>query len=136
VGGVVSIFCRQMLAGQPVTIFGDGTQQRSFTYVKDVVRANIRAATTPGTQGEVFNCASGIRVTVRELADLVAELLGVRSPDIRYADWTPGDIKVFDIDNSKIRRALGLDFVTDFRQGLAETLAWARAYFQGSQKPV
>ena len=129
VGGVVSIFTRLLLHGQPVTIFGDGTQQRSFTYVKDVVRANLLAASTPGTQGEVYNCASGIKVTIRELVDSVAEILGVAAPEIRYADWTPGDIKIFDIDNHKIRRALGIEFLTDFRQGLAQTVAWARDYF-------
>jgi len=129
VGGVVSIFVRRLLAGQPITIFGDGTQQRSFTYVKDVVKANLLAAATPGTKGEVFNCASGIKVTIQELATMVAEILGVTNPNIHYGDWTPGDIKVFDIDNSKIRRILGLDFITDFRQGLMLTVDWAREYF-------
>jgi UDP-glucose 4-epimerase len=129
VGGVVSIFSRLMLAGKPITIFGDGTQQRSFTYVKDVVKANFLAATTLGTKGEVFNCASGIKVTIQELAEMVASILGVEHPEIRYDDWVPGDIKVFDIDNTKIREHLGLDFVTDFRQGLTTTIDWARDYF-------
>ncbi|MFQ5669063.1 MAG: SDR family NAD(P)-dependent oxidoreductase [Acidobacteriota bacterium] len=132
VGGVVSIFARQMLAGQPITIFGDGTQQRSFTYVKDVVKANLLAATTPGASGKVFNCASAIRVTVKELADLIAGILGVEKQEIRYADWLPGDIKVFDIDNRRIRKELGLDFLTDFPQGLRRTVEWARQYFRRS----
>ncbi|HNT75196.1 MAG TPA: SDR family NAD(P)-dependent oxidoreductase [Anaerolineae bacterium] len=135
VGGVVSIFARRLLAGQPITIFGDGTQQRSFTYVKDVVKANLLAATAPETKGEVFNCASGIKVTIYELAAMVAEILGIANPDIRYGDWTPGDIKVFDIDNAKIRRVLGMDFMTDFHQGLTLTVNWARNYFsEGSDR--
>lgn len=129
VGGVVSIFTRRMLAGQPVTIFGDGTQQRSFTYVQDVVRANLLAAANPATRGHVFNCASGITVTINELAAMIAAALGIDDPVITYGDWTPGDIKVFNIDNTKIQQALGLDFLTDFRQGLALTIGWAREYF-------
>lgn len=136
VGGVVSIFVRLMLAGEPITIFGDGTQQRSFTYVGDVVKANLLAATTPGTKGEVLNCASGIKVTIRQLADMVAQTLGVGEPDILYADWMPGDIKVFDIDNRKIRQKLGLDFITDFERGLALTVEWARGFFEEKQPSV
>ncbi len=130
VGGVVSIFIRAMLEGKPVTIFGDGTQQRSFTYVKDVVKANLLAASTQGTKGEVYNCASGIKVTIRELADMVADILKIRDPQINYGDWTPGDIKVFEIDNTKIRTQLGMDFLTDFHAGLEQTVVWAKDYFQ------
>lgn len=130
VGGVVSIFTRLMLAGKPITIFGDGTQQRSFTYVKDVVKANLLAASTLGTKGEVFNCASGIKITILELAEMIADILGIKQMQINYADWMPGDIKVFDIDNSKIRNKLGIQFVTDFRKGLDLTVDWAKKYFQ------
>jgi UDP-glucose 4-epimerase len=129
VGGVVSIFVRKLLSGEPIMIFGDGTQQRSFTYVKDVVEANLLAASTPGTKGEVFNCASGIKITIQELAEMVARILGVKNPQIQYGDWTPGDIKVFDISNEKIKSKLGLTFLTDFEKGLAETVNWAKEYF-------
>ena len=121
-----------MLSGKPVTIFGDGTQQRSFTYVKDVVLANLLAATTTGTKCQVFNCASGIKVTIKELAYMVAECLSIGEPIIHYKDWTPGDIKVFDIDNSKIREQLGLEFMTNFRAGLDVTIEWAREFFKGN----
>jgi UDP-glucose 4-epimerase len=129
VGGVVSIFVRKLLAGQPIAIHGDGTQERSFTYIKDVVRANLRAAAAPCATGEVYNCASGIKVTINELARFIAEALGISRPDIRYDDWLPGDIRIFNIDNRKIIRDLGLTFVTDFRAGLEPTLLWARNYF-------
>jgi len=129
VGGVVSIFTRKMLKNEPVTIFGDGTQQRSFTYVKDVVKANILAATSEGTKGQIFNCASGIKVTIRELVDHIAEILNINNPKINYEDWTPGDIKVFDINNSKIKRDLGIEFVTDFKAGLIDTVNWGKTFF-------
>ncbi|MCI5065276.1 NAD-dependent epimerase/dehydratase family protein [bacterium] len=129
VGGVVSIFARRFLHGQPITIFGDGTQERSFTYVEDVVQANIAAATTEGTKGQVYNCASGIKVTINELAQLVAQQLDIAEPEIQYGDWLPGDIKVFDIDNSKIKRDLKMNFLTDFEAGLKYTIDWSRDYF-------
>jgi UDP-glucose 4-epimerase len=130
VGGVVSIFLRLMLTGKPITIFGDGTQQRSFTFVKDVVKANLLAASIPGTKGEVFNCASGIKVTIKELSDLISNILKIQYVPIIYEDWMPGDIKVFDIDNTKIQHKLGIEFITDFRKGLELTIDWAKDYFQ------
>lgn len=130
VGGVVSIFTRKLIHGNSVTIFGDGTQQRSFTYVKDVVKANLLAALTPEASGEVFNCASGIKVTIGELAQKVADILEVKDMKINYGDWTPGDIKVFDIDNSKIQNVMGIDFLTNFDEGLRRTVEWAVTYFR------
>lgn len=129
VGGVVSIFVRKLLEGKPMTIFGDGTQQRSFTYVKDVVQANIKAAASDHSTGEVYNCASGIKVTIKELADMVAEVLEIDDPKILYEDWLPGDIKVFNIDNNKIKKDLKIDFLQNFREGLIETVYWAKKHF-------
>jgi UDP-glucose 4-epimerase len=129
VGGVVSIFVRKLLAGMPITIHGDGHQERSFTYIKDVVRANLLAAVTPAATGEVYNCASGIKVTINELARSVADALGKSRPVIEYDAWMPGDIRIFNIDNRKIIRDFGMDFVTDFRAGLKPTIEWARYYF-------
>lgn len=130
VGGVVSIFTRRVLEGKPVYIFGDGTQQRSFTYVKDVVKANLMAAISPISNGVVYNCASGIKVTIQELYDMVCELLHKPGHPLIYKDWMPGDIKVFDIDNSKIRCDLDIDFVTDFMSGLKLTVDWGRKYYE------
>jgi UDP-glucose 4-epimerase len=131
VGGVVSIFARRMLSGQPIYIFGDGSQERSFTYVKDVVRANLLAAAKPEAASKIFNCASGIKVTIKQLAEMVQQQLGIDQQEIIYQDWTPGDIKIFDVDNSLIRKTLGIDFLTDFSQGLMQTKTWSRAYFEG-----
>jgi nucleoside-diphosphate-sugar epimerase len=130
VGGVVSIFARRALKGEPITINGDGTQQRSFTNVKDVVRANIFLAALQGTRGECYNCASGIKVSVRELADKVRALTGRPDLPLRYDDWTPGDIKVFDVDNRKLR-GLGYRFEVPFDRGLEETVGWLKSWFAG-----
>jgi len=122
-GGVVAIFLRRALANKILTINGDGTQQRSFTYVKDVVRANFLAAMAPQSAGEVYNCASGLKVTIKQLADQVRNICGQPTLRIDYAEWTPGDIKVFDIDHSKIAR-LGVDQWTSLDTGLSETYQW------------
>lgn len=130
VGGVVSIFTRKLLQRQPITIFGDGTQERSFTYVKDVANANLLAAIKSNTNGKVYNCASGIKITINELAKDVADILGIKNPEIKYQDWMPGDIKVFNIDNSRIKNDFGIDFLIDFKAGLEKTINWAKGYFK------
>ncbi len=130
VGGVVSIFARHILEGKPIYIYGDGTQQRSFTFVKDVVKANLLAAISEHTNGNVYNCASGIKVTIGELYNYVCDILGKPNHPVEYKDWMPGDIKVFDIDNSKIRKELGIDFVTDFVSGLKQTVNWTKDFYE------
>ena len=127
VGGVVSIFGRRVMNGEPPIIHGDGSQERSFTYVKDVVGINMLVADTEGISGEAYNCASGISVTVEELANKVKHFLG--SDDLRniHDDWTVGDIKHFDISNEKIKK-LGYEFKTHFDDGLAATLEWLKEY--------
>jgi UDP-glucose 4-epimerase len=136
VGGVVSIFTRLMLQNKPVTVFGDGTQQRSFTFVKDVCKANLLAALVPEAKGEVFNCASGIKITIQELVFMIADILAIKQQQINYANWTPGDIKVFDINNKKIKNKLGMEFMIDFKKGLKLTVDWAKNYFQKGQTHV
>lgn len=129
VGGVVSIFGRRVLDGLPPIIFGDGTQQRSFTYVKDVVAINKLVAMSEGTRGETYNCASGINVTVGELAQKVKEYFGRGDLPTEYQEWTVGDIKTFDVSNEKIC-ALGHKFEWSFDEGLAETLKWLERYLK------
>ena len=101
-GGVVAIFKKN--ADVAVTIFGDGTQQRSFTHVSDVVSANCMAAANDIAIGKIYNCASGLNYTINDLAKML------KVKDIIYKDWQIGDIRMFDIDNSKIVRDLGMKF--------------------------
>src|SRR5690242_4802020 len=78
-GMVLPTFVRQALAGQPITVFGDGTQSRSFTYVADVVDALVKLAQEPRAVGEVFNIGNTEEVTIRELAERVKRLTGSNS---------------------------------------------------------
>ena len=129
VGGVVSIFLRKALANEPLVIHGDGGQMRTFTWVGDVVEANIRAATRSVSRGKTYNCESGIRVTV---ADLAAKVLARTNPGlaIQHVEPLPGDIREFDVDNSAIMKDLGMQFERDFDRGLGYTLDWAVSAFK------
>ena len=129
VGGVVSIFIKNIIEEKETKIFGDGTQQRSFTFVKDVVNANIKAAISTISNGQVYNCASGIQVTINQLFDHVKQCLNNKHAKCIYLDWTPGDIKKFEINNSSIINDLGINFITNFEKGLQETVNWGNNYF-------
>jgi nucleoside-diphosphate-sugar epimerase len=128
VGGVVSIFLRRALQQQPLVIHGDGKQMRSFTWVGDLVEANLRAATRPVARGKTYNCASGIKVTVGDLAGRVLKRVNP-SGHIEHGQPLVGDIREFDVDNSLIKKDLGLEFELDFDRGLNQTLDWAVAAF-------
>lgn len=129
VGGVVSIFARRAMENKPLSIFGDGTQLRSFTYVKDVVNINKLVAISPETQGEVYNCASGARITIGELAENILSHLGKEQDSINFHEWKLGDIKTFDVSNEKLKK-LGFKFETDFDTGLEETISWTEQWLQ------
>ena len=129
VGGVVSIFARRALHDQPLIIYGDGTQLRSFTYVKDVVEINKLIATTPGISGEAFNCASGIKLTILELAQKVLAYYHKEDLEIQFRDWKIGDIRKFEVENSKLKE-IGFEFMMEFDDGLAQTLEWSKKFFE------
>lgn len=123
-GGVVSIFLRRITEGKNPVVFGDGKQVRSFTWVGDLVEANIRAATNPRATGEDYNAASGIRVTINELAKGMLEILDSdRRLTVEHGPPLVGDIMEFDVSNAKIRRDLGVEFQADFWGTLKSALA-------------
>ena len=82
-GMVIPTFVRQALAGQPITVYGDGTQSRSFTYVGDVVRAMVALINEPRAIGQVFNIGNGREITIAELAEKVRALSGSSSQIVR-----------------------------------------------------
>lgn len=128
-GGVVSIFLRRIKEGKNPIVFGDGEQVRSFTYVEDLVGANLLAAVTPKATGEAYNVASAIRVTINELAEGMLKLLDNQGRlRVEHGDPLIGDIMNFDIDNSKIRRDLGIAFHEDFWSTLKSALADTEAF--------
>jgi len=113
-GMVLPTFVRQALAGHPITVFGDGTQSRSFTYVGDVIEALVRLATNPRAVGEVFNIGNMGEVTISDLAARVKELAGSCSP-IHYIPYDQAYEAGFEDmprrvpDISKIRQFVGYE---------------------------
>lgn len=120
-GGVVSIFIRNALNNETLFVNGDGDQMRSFTYVKDLVRANLLAGVKPTAVGNVYNAASGIKVTINELADFIIKNMDTKSI-IEHNEPLLGDIKFFDVSNDKIKRELNIEFNKDFWGTLGSTL--------------
>ena len=120
-GGVVAIFTRKVLLGENPIIFGTGKQERSFTHVDDVVLANLIAATNSRTTGQIYNCASGISITINELCREVIKYFHREDLKPIYKDWMVGDIKKFQIDNTRLKK-LGVNFQTDFSKILSETI--------------
>jgi UDP-glucose 4-epimerase len=117
-GGVVSIFLKNMIEGKPVRVFGNGGQQRSFTNVSDVVRANRFVAENIQTDGEVYNVASGLKITINQLIAL-ARITIPSSSEFVTEPRLVGDIDIFEVDNSKIKQ-LGFEFKTDFEKDICE----------------
>lgn len=126
-GGVVSIFLRNIMENKPMTIFGHGDQMRSFTWVKDLARANIAAALDTKATGAAYNAASGIQVTVNDLAIQMREMMGAKV-EIVHGEPLLGDIMFFDVANYAICSDLGVTFEKDFWGTLSRTLVEFREY--------
>ena len=128
-GGVVSIFLRRITEGLNPIVFGHGEQVRSFTYVRDLVEANLRAATDPVASGQAYNAASGIRVTINELARGMLDILDPAGRlEVEHGEPLVGDIMEFDVANAKIREELGIAFEQDFWGTLRSALSDVDAF--------
>ncbi|RZV10790.1 UDP-glucose 4-epimerase [Natrinema hispanicum] len=114
--GVISTFLEQARAGEPITIEGDGQQSRDFVHVSDVIRANLRAATTDAV-GEAYNIGTGQRTTIEELAETIRDATGSSSP-IVHREPRPGDIRHSGADTSKASRDLGFETRISLESGI------------------
>lgn len=125
--GVLAVFCRRMLARKQPTIFGDGEQSRDFTYIDNVVHANLLAAAAPAAKvsGQVMNTATGQRITLNQTFELLCELTGYKGKPA-YAEGRAGDIRDSLADIRLAGELLGYQPVVDFREGLRRTVEWYR----------
>jgi nucleoside-diphosphate-sugar epimerase len=125
--GVLAIFCKKMLAGEQPTIYGDGEQSRDFTYIENVVRANLLAAATPSERvsGRVMNAATGSRITLNETFKVLCDLTGYRG-EPAYGPARAGDVRHSLGDISLAREWMGYEPKVDFREGLRRTVEWYR----------
>jgi nucleoside-diphosphate-sugar epimerase len=123
-------FLKAMLLDQEITVYDDGYQTRDFTYVADIVEANIQAAEAPEASGQVFNIAGGSRVPLREVIASMEELLG-KPARIHYIPPALGDVRDTCADTSAAQRILGYAPRVPLREGLAVEIAYLRELFMG-----
>ena len=122
---VVPIFITAVLEGRRARIDGDGEQSRDFTFIENVVQANVRAATAEGASGEVFNVGVGEAHTVNELFRAVRETAGADA-EAEHAPPRPGDVRDSLADISKARELMGYEPSVGLREGLERTVEYFR----------
>jgi len=125
--GVLAKFILLMLKGEQPAIYGDGEQSRDFTYIDNVVAANLLACSAPAAQvaGRVMNAATGSRITLNKTFEILKEMTGYAG-SVRYSPERPGDIKHSLADISLAAKLMGYKRLVQFEEGLARTVAWYR----------
>lgn len=125
---VIPIFVSLLLQGKQPTIFGDGSQTRDFTYVENVVQANLLAAKTPGISGKLYNVATGHSMSVLEMLGSICKILDVPC-DPNFAKPRLGDVLHSGADISAIKNELGFSEKISFEDGLEQTVTYYREEF-------
>ena len=125
--GVLAKFITQMLRGEQPTIHGDGEQSRDFTYIDNAVEANLLACKAPADKaaGQMFNVATGRRVTLNETFHLLQPLTSYKG-EVKHGPDRGGDIKHSLADISQAEAGLGYKPLVDFEEGLRRTVEWYR----------
>jgi UDP-glucose 4-epimerase len=123
----IPIFIDRALKNKPIFIYGDGTQTRDFIFVKDVVKANILAATSKEVFG-IFNVANGNAITINEIVNLIIKITDSKSAVI-YHDKRPGDIKDSLASISDTKEKLKFNPQINLKEGLAKTIKYFESYF-------
>ena len=119
---VVPNFITALREGRPLTIYGDGEQSRDFTYVGNVVEANVLAMSAADVSGRVYNIACGRRITVNRLVGELEEIMGAEARLV-YAEERPGEVRDSLADIGRARAELGYSPSTELREGLLKTMA-------------
>jgi nucleoside-diphosphate-sugar epimerase len=122
--GVVSRFISSLLSGERPVIYGDGEQSRDFTYIDNVVAANLSAATSKGASGKVINVANGERITLNELLAELKDLTGKHDVTAEYKEPRVGDVRHSLADNTLAQEFLGYESRVGLREGLQRTIDW------------
>jgi len=133
-GNAIPIFVFRMLRGETVYIYGDGEQTRDFVHVADVVRANLQAAESTGISG-AFNIASGTRITVNRLVQLIMKY-GESSSRVEYIGKRAGDVMHSLADISMARDAFGYSPAVAIEEGLRDYISWAKREISGRSQAL
>jgi dTDP-L-rhamnose 4-epimerase len=137
--GVIAIFCTRILNNMPPVLYEDGEQTRDFSYVEDIARANLLAANTDALDGLPVNVGSGQATTIRRVAQLISEALGISVAPEAHGEFRPGEMRHLTSDTTRIRAA-GYEPQVDLKTGIVRYLDWIRAqggvrdYFAEAEK--
>jgi nucleoside-diphosphate-sugar epimerase len=122
--GVISRFISALLGGERPVIYGDGEQSRDFTYIDNVIDANLKAAESTTAIGQVINIANGERISLNHLLSELKKLTGKTEVVAEYKNARPGDVKHSLADIERARKLLGYEPGVDLRSGLKLTIDW------------
>ena len=123
--GVIAIFCTRLLNGQPPIMYEDGGQTRDLCFVEDIAQANLLAVTTDKLDHLPVNVGSGRATSVRDLAGIIAEQLGVAIDPVARGEFRPGEIRSLISDISRIR-TIGYEPRVPLEEGIARYIAWIK----------
>jgi UDP-glucuronate 4-epimerase len=121
-------FIKAAIAGEPITIYGNGQQVRDFTYIDDIVRANLLAAEENAEPGSIFNVAGGCSVSVNDVLALLQEMSG-RGLTVEYRDNAAGDVRRTGGDTNRIKDVLHWKPVVGIEEGFRSQFEWGRNLF-------
>lgn len=122
--GVISRFIDALMKDETPVIYGDGEQSRDFTYIANVVNANIRASQTEKGIGTVMNAANGDRVSLNELLSVLKQITGRDDVQADFQPARPGDVKHSQADNMLARECIGYETLVGLEEGLRRTIDW------------
>lgn len=122
--GVISRFIDALMSGKTPVIYGDGEQSRDFTYIANVVDANIKAAQTNKGFGESINTANGERITLNELLETLKKITGKEDVEADYQAERKGDVEHSQADNTKAKEIYGYEKLVGLEEGLQKTIDW------------
>jgi UDP-glucose 4-epimerase len=120
-------FIKAILTQNEIVVYGDGRQTRDFTYVRDIVEANILAIEYE-KNGEVFNIGGGNRISINEVIRILEELTGLKA-NVKYVEKQKGDVRDTYADISKAKKELGYNPRVDIKEGLKREIEWIRSYY-------
>jgi len=122
--GVISRFIDDFMKGGQPTIYGDGEQSRDFTYVANVVDANIKAMEAKEGSGEVMNIANGEKVSLLELVEVMKSVTGRKDVKVDFQPERKGDVKHSQADNGRAVEWLGYEKIVGLEDGIRQTIDW------------
>ena len=125
--GVIPIWLGRIYRDENPIVFGDGEQRRDFTYIKDVVNANLLSGVANNIAGEVFNIGASSPITVNELADIIKKICEKEYLGVDFTDPRPGDIRDSFADITKARKILKFEPKYDIQTGLKKYIEWSKS---------